>query len=311
MTNEVQRMLEIFLIEGEINMTQNLLLIDGFNLLSRGYFATAYGKTPDQLTKNHNGVYTNGLRIFFQKTFNLIKNHEITHLAVAWDVKREESKRRQKHSFYKGTRSDLPEPLIQQYEVCKNVLDRIGVQQVTVPTYEADDVIGTLSKKWSSNSMGKCFIYSNDKDLFQLLDENTSQLIANKKGDIVYTLQNFTEDYGIDSRRWVDVKALLGDKSDNIPGCPGIGEKSALPLIQQYGSLEQIFEQIEELDKKYNRYKKKLIEGKASAFLSQELSEIICDITELEEFVFDELELNISKENLVKELNELELKIKL
>src|SRR5690606_37459182 len=226
-------------------------------------------------------------------------------------VKREESKRRQKHSFYKGTRSDLPEPLIQQYEVCKNVLDRIGVQQVTVPTYEADDVIGTLSKKWSSNSMGKCFIYSNDKDLFQLLDENTSQLIANKKGDIVYSLQNFTEDYGIDSRQWVDVKALLGDKSDNIPGCPGIGEKSALPLIQQYGSLEQIFEQIEELDKKYNRYKKKLIEGKASAFLSQELSEIICDITELEEFVFDELELNISKENLVKELNELELKIKL
>ena len=159
--------------------------------------------------------------------------------------------------------------------------------------------------------MGKCFIYSNDKDLFQLLDENTSQLIANKKGDIVYTLQNFTEDYGIDSRQWVDVKALLGDKSDNIPGCPGIGEKSALPLIQQYGSLEQIFEQIEELDKKYNRYKKKLIEGKASAFLSQELSEIICDITELEEFVFDELELNISKDNLAKELNELELKIKL
>lgn len=86
MTNEVQRMLEIFLIEGEINMTQNLLLIDGFNLLSRGYFATAYGKTPDQLTKNHNGVYTNGLRIFFQKTFNLIKNHEITHLAVAWGL---------------------------------------------------------------------------------------------------------------------------------------------------------------------------------------------------------------------------------
>lgn len=289
---------------------QNLLLIDGFNLLSRGYFATAYGKTPEQLTKNSNGGYTNALRIFFQKILNLISEYDITHLAVAWDVKREESTRRLKHSFYKATRAELPEPLIQQYEVCKHTLESIGIPQVSVPSYEADDVIGTLSKKWCSQSIGKCFIYSNDKDLFQLLSENISQLIASKKGEIVYSIKNFTEEYGINSRQWIDVKALLGDKSDNIPGCPGIGEKSALPLVQQYGSLEQIFEQIEGLDEKYNRYKKKLIAGKDSAFLSKELSEIICDISELEEFVFDELQLNISEINLTHEFTELELKIK-
>lgn len=289
---------------------QNLLLIDGFNLLSRGYFATAYGKTPEQLTKNGNGVYTNALRVFFQKLFNLIEEHNVSHLGIAWDVKREELDRRSKYDFYKATRNELPQPLIQQYETLKEVLDNIGVKQLVMSPYEADDIIGTLSTKWSNETEGRCLIYSNDKDLLQLLNTQTSQIIAQKKGEIIYTLENFKEDYGIDSHQWIDVKALLGDKSDNIPGCPGIGEKSALPLIQQYGSLELIYEQIEELDGKYNRYKKKLIEGKTTAFLSKELSEIICDIAELREFSFNGLQLSISESNLANVLNELELKIK-
>jgi 5'-3' exonuclease len=291
-------------------MNNKLLLIDGFNLLSRGYFATAYGKTPDQLTRNSNGVYTNALRIFFQKLFNLITEHEITHVAVAWDVSKNETFRRQKHDFYKGTRNELPEPLIQQYHVCTSVLDKIGIKQISVPTFEADDVIGTLAKKWCSNSLGKCFIYSNDRDLFQLLSEDTSQIVASKKGESIYSLKDFMGEYGVTSNQWIDVKALLGDKSDNIPGCPGIGEKSALPLIQQYGSIETLFEKVEELDQKYNRYKKKLIEGKELALISKELSEIMCDIADLEELIFDELELNIMKEQLKEELNSLELKVR-
>ncbi|MGM9985815.1 MAG: flap endonuclease, partial [Bacillaceae bacterium] len=94
---------------------KNLLLIDGFNLLSRGYFATAYGKSEEQLFQTRDGRYTNALRVFFPKMLNLIKEHHITHLAVAWDVKREESDRRQKYDFYKATRNALPDPLIQQY----------------------------------------------------------------------------------------------------------------------------------------------------------------------------------------------------
>lgn len=284
-----------------------LLLIDGFNLLSRAFFATSYGRTDDQLS-NNNGVYTNALRVFFQKLFNLISEHNVTHLGIAWDVKREETQRRIKYDFYKGTRSELPEALIQQYETCRAFLESIGVKQIVIPPYEADDVLGTLAKRWSQ---GKCLIYSNDRDLFQLLSETTSQIIATKRGEIIYTLADFHNDYGITSKQWIDVKALLGDSSDNIPGCPGVGEKSALPLIQQYGSLERLYEQVEQLEPKFNRYKKKLIEGKGTAFISKELSEIICNIKELQELILDEFIVNISEKNLQAMLEELKINLKI
>jgi 5'-3' exonuclease len=284
-----------------------LLLIDGFNLLSRAFFATSYGRTDEQL-RNNNGVYTNALRVFFQKLFNLISEHNVTHLGIAWDVKREETQRRIKYDFYKSTRSELPEALIQQYETCCAFLESIGVKQIVIPPYEADDVLGTLAKRWSQ---GKCLIYSNDRDLFQLLSETTSQIIATKQGEFIYTLADFHNDYGITSKQWIDVKALLGDSSDNIPGCPGVGEKSALPLIQQYGSLERLYEQVEQLDPKFNRYKKKLIEGKGTAFISKELSEIICNIKELQELVLDEFTVNISEENLQAMLEELRINLKI
>ncbi|MFC3882206.1 5'-3' exonuclease H3TH domain-containing protein [Bacillus songklensis] len=290
---------------------QTLLLIDGFNLLSRGYFATSYGRTEEELQKNSKGVYTNALTIFFQKMLNLVNEYQVTHLAVAWDVKREETKRRIDYDFYKATRSELPAPLIQQYEICKNVLDNINIEQLITPPYEADDAIGTVSSKWSSETNGHCYIYSNDRDLFQLLNENVSQVIAGKKGDIVYTINHFREDYSIEPNKWVDVKALLGDKSDNIPGCPGIGEKSALPLIQHYGSLERVYDHVEELDKKFNRCKKKLVEGKETAFISKQLAQIICDIPSLKEINFDKLKLNVLNEKFLSELEDLELRIRM
>lgn len=289
---------------------QTLLLIDGFNLLSRGHFATSYGREDHQL-KNSQGIYTNALRVFFQKLVNLIAEYDVSHLAIAWDVKREELKRRMMFPDYKATRSELPSPLLEQYETCKTILDNIGIQQISIPAFEADDVIGSLSTKWNTHANGNCYIYSNDRDLFQLLNDNVSQIIASKKGEFVYSLTDFEAEYGITSRQWVDVKALLGDTSDNIPGCPGVGEKSALPLIQQYGSIESIYEQIEELDKKFNRYKKKLIEGKDYTFISKQLSEIICDLEELEDILFEELELSLNHDQLTEQFMELELKIKL
>ncbi|MGE7024463.1 5'-3' exonuclease [Solibacillus cecembensis] len=292
-------------------INDKLLLIDGFNLLSRGYFATAYGKTPEQLTKNQNGQYTNALRVFLQKLFNLTKEHNISHLVVAWDVKREELSRRKEYEFYKAQRNELPSPLIQQYETLTVFLNNIGVSQLTVSPYEADDIIGTLANHWNNESIGNCFIYSNDKDLFQLLSPQTSQITSQKKTEIIYTLDLFKEEFNIDSNQWVDVKALLGDTSDNIPGCPGIGEKSALPLIQQYGSLEGIYNNIENLDTRFNRYKKKLIEGETKALLSKELSTIICDIEELQKTDFNNFRINISNKILYEELNNLELRIKI
>lgn len=290
---------------------QTLLLIDGFNLLSRGYFATAYGKNEADLTRNSRGYFTNALRVFFQKTINLVSEHNVTHLAVAWDVKRNETLRSQKYDFYKASRGELPDPLIQQYEVSTLILDQIGISQMSIPSYEADDIIGTLSKKWASHASGHCLIYSNDKDLYQLLHENVSQIIAAKNGENVYTLTNFMDDHSIHSNQWVDVKALIGDKSDNIPGCPGVGDKSALPLIQEYGSLEEVYEKIDVLDRRFNRIKKRLIEGKETAYMSKELSEIICDITSLEDFTFDNIKIELSKENMIDVFKEHELNIKI
>ena len=289
---------------------QTLLLIDGFNLLSRGYFATAYNKSEEQLSKTSKGLYTNALRVFFQKMFNLIEGHDVSHLAIAWDVKREETSRRVKYDFYKASRNELPTPLIQQYETLTEILDKMGINQLVVPPHEADDVIGSLSTKWTSETEDNCLIYSNDKDLLQLLNKQTSQIIAQKRQETVYTIDHFQEEYGIDSSQWIDVKALLGDASDNIPGCPGVGAKSALPLIQQYVNVEQLFEQLDGLDPKFNRYKKKLIEGKESVYISKELATIERGIPVFDTFDLNDLKLAIEHEHVVDAMKELELRIK-
>jgi len=287
-----------------------LLLIDGFNLLSRGYFATSYGRSDDQLSKTKNGVFINALRVFLPKLFSLIREHEITHVAITWDVKREETDRRNKYDFYKATRGELPTPLIEQFFTLKTVLEEIGIAQLEMAPYEADDLMGTLSNNWSNTIKNKCFIYSNDRDLLQLINKHTSQIIAQKTGEIIYSLEHFNNDYGIHPKQWVDVKALLGDTSDNIPGCPGVGEKSAIPLIQQYRTVEALFENLENLDPKFNRYKKKLIAGKESTFISKELSAIMTNISHFEEYTFEELELNINEEKLKMKLQELEIRMK-
>lgn len=295
---------------GDLMEKEKLLLVDGFNLLSRGYFATAYNKSEEELTKTSDGIYTNALRVFFQKLFNLIDQHGISHLAIAWDVKREETSRRVKYDFYKASRNALPEPLIEQYETLTRVLDTIGITQLVVPPYEADDVIGTLSTKWSNDTDNHCLIYSNDKDLLQLLDKQTTQIIAQKRQETLYTIDHFQTEYGIDSSQWIDVKALLGDASDNIPGCPGVGAKSALPLIQQYLNVEQLFEQLDGLDPKFNRYKKKLAEGKDSVFISKELATIERDITLFDTFDFNELKLKVEHHLVEEAMKGLELRIK-
>ncbi|MEE6132748.1 5'-3' exonuclease [Priestia sp. GS2] len=260
-------------------MSEKLLLIDGFNLLSRCYFATSYGREEADLPRNSKGLFTNAVRVVVQKMNNLIKQYEPTHVVVAWDVKRNETKRKQAYSFYKETRNELPASLIQQYETLRAFFEAVGIPQLSVELYEADDVIGAFSLKWTKEKQSQAYIYSNDRDLFQLLNEHVSQIVAKPKiGDVVYTAMDFTTDYGISPSQWVDVKALLGDKSDNIPGVPGVGEKAALPLIQQYGSIEGIYAQVEDLDATFNRYKKKLKSGQELAELSLELVKIDTDI---------------------------------
>jgi len=293
-------------------LSEKLLLIDGFNLLSRCYFATSYGREEADLPCNSKGLFTNALRVVVQKMNNLIKQYEPTHVVVAWDVKRNETKRKQAYSFYKETRNDLPASLIQQYETLRAFFEAVGIPQLSVELYEADDVIGAFSLKWTKEKQSPAYIYSNDRDLFQLLNEHVSQIVAKPKiGDVVYTAMDFTTDYGISPSQWVDVKALLGDKSDNIPGVPGVGEKAALPLIQQYGSIEGIYAQVEDLDATFNRYKKKLKSGQELAELSLDLVKIDTDIEVVNqiEWITVKFERNLALWE--EELTQLELNIML
>ncbi|WP_280770974.1 5'-3' exonuclease [Salipaludibacillus daqingensis] len=289
---------------------QTLLLIDGFNLLSRGYFATAYGKSDEQLSKNEKGQYINATRVFFQKLFQLTRNYDVTHISVAWDGKREDTTRNQNYSFYKAQRNDLPKPLIEQYHLTVELLDKLDVHQIAVPGFEADDIIGAFSTSWHENETGQTYIYSNDRDLFQLLNATTSQVLSKKKQEIVYSSDSFQKEFDIHPSQWVDVKALLGDSSDNIPGCPGVGEKSALPLIRQYGNLKQVFKNIEELDPAFNRYKKKLREGEESTWISRELSEIITDIDEVSATDTNALKISWEEEFVLREMNENGIRVK-
>ncbi|TYR80870.1 5'-3' exonuclease [Priestia megaterium] len=271
-------------------MNDTLLLIDGFNLLSRCYFATSYGRDEATLSRNSKGLFTNALRVTIQKMYTLIQQYEPTHIVVAWDVKRDETKRKNTYALYKDTRADLPMPLIEQYETLKVFFEQVGVAQLSLSSYEADDLIGAFSSRWSMEKKSPAYIYSNDRDLLQLLNEHVSQIIAKKQiGDIVYTAADFEKEYRIDPSQWIDVKALLGDKSDNIPGVPGVGEKAALPLIQQYGSIEEIYAQIEQLDSTFKRYKKKLIDGQELGMLSRELVVIDKDIEAINQTRWDDV----------------------
>lgn len=290
---------------------EKLLVIDGFNLLSRGYFATSYGRDEDQLSRNSSGLYTNGLRVFFQKLFNLIEDYESSHLVIAWDVKREETDRRQKYDFYKDNRTDLPAPLIQQYETLTIALDELGISQLTLPPHEADDIIGSVTRKWSNEMKKDCIIHSNDKDFHQVLNQHTSQVFVQKKEERLYTIDHFREEYGIEPEQWIDVKSLLGDASDNVPGVKGVGQKSALPLIQMYQSVENIYQLLPDLDPKFNRYIKKLIEGEDSARISKELVTINCEIEFFDTFELTNLAYQPDNDLIREVLGQLELRIRL
>lgn len=275
---------------------QRLLLIDGFNLLSRGYFATSYNKEPEELPINGEGRFTNAVNIFMTKLFQLIREQNLDSVHVSWDGKRNEGLRNQEYDFYKAQRTDLPEPLIDQYHFLTEILSDLQVPQSSAPGYEADDIMGTLAKRWGNERNGDVILYSNDRDLFQLIDERISQRVAKKKQEVVYDLNLFREEFDLLPSQWVDVKALLGDSSDNIPGCPGVGEKSAYPLIRHYQSLAGVYKALEadELDPAFKRYRKKLIEGEELARISYKLATIETQVPDINQMDLDTLNIGFS-----------------
>ena len=248
---------------------EKAILVDGNNLLFRSYYATAY---TGNFMRNSEGFPTNGLFGFVNMINKIISEEKPTYIAVAFDVGK--TFRHEKYSEYKGGRDETPDDLKKQFPVAKKILEAMGIKYLECPGYEADDIIGTLAKMVDIDDDFIATIISSDKDLLQLISNDVEVKLLKQKDFIRMNHDTFVETYGIEPIRMVDLKGLMGDSSDNIPGVKGIGEKTALKLLQKYVSVEGVYEHIDEIS---GAVKNKLVDGKDSAFASKEIATIYKD----------------------------------
>ncbi len=214
-----------------------LLAIDGNSILNRAFYGI-------KLLSNKKGVFTNaifGFMNIYMKNFDDVRPDAV---AVAFDLK-VPTFRHKAVDYYKANRKGMPDELAQQLPLIKELLGLLGITVVECEGYEADDVLGTLSKL-CSDSGNECYVLTGDRDSLQLIDDKVTVLLATNKETIHYTPDRFREDYGFEPIRLIDLKALMGDSSDNIKGVAGIGEKTAKSLIQEFGTLEGVYAGYEE-----------------------------------------------------------------
>ena len=251
-------------------MVKKLILVDGNNLMFRSYYATAY---TGNMMKNSKGVPTNALFGFVSMINKIISEEQPTYMAVAFDIGK--NFRKEEYDFYKEGRIDTPEELKIQMPIARDILDKMGIKHFELAPYEADDIVGTIVKMTEEDKDFASLIVSSDKDLLQLISDETEVKLLKQSGFIRYNYESFVADYGIEPIRMIDLKALMGDSSDNIPGVKGIGEKTALKLLQEYGSLENLYLNI---DKISGKTKEKLVIDKEMAFISKKIATIYRDV---------------------------------
>lgn len=248
---------------------KKLILIDGNSILNRAF----YGIMSTNMLKTPDGTYTNAVYGFLSILFKIEEDLKPDYIAVAFDLKAP-TKRHILYDKYKANRKGMPNELASQMPIIKEILLAMNITIVEKAGYEADDIIGTLSKTGEKNNLDVT-ILSGDRDNFQLVSDNITVRIPRtklKKTEIEdFTVQKVFETYGITPIELIQVKGLMGDASDNIPGVPGIGEKTALELIKKYHSIDELYNNIEELT---GKTKEKLIENKELAYLSKELGTI-------------------------------------
>jgi len=251
---------------------KKLLLIDASNLLFRSYYATAY---TGNLMQNKDGLYTNGIYGFAYAMKKLL-SLEFTHVLVALDPKGK-THRHIEYPEYKGTRKETPNELIMQFPLMEEYLEALGVYFYQKELYEADDIIGYAATHFK-DKFNEITIYSNDHDLMQLLDENINQIVSRKglKEIEVFTPEHLKEKMGITPKQITDYKGLVGDSSDNIPGIPGIGPKTAAKLLEKYQNLENLYEHTSELK---GKLKERIEENREIAFFSKKLATIVTDFS--------------------------------
>ena len=246
-----------------------LLLVDGNSIMNRAFYGT-----QDSFMKNSDGQFTGALYGFLNMFHKFSTEQQPTHIAVAFDLKAP-TFRHKMYDGYKAGRKGMPPELASQMPLIKEILDKMGITRLELEGYEADDIIGTYAARAEQEGM-ECRILTGDRDSFQLITDKVYVILpSTRQGgttDVLYSPQEIQNKYGVAPGKMLEVKALMGDASDNIPGVPGVGEKTALGLIQEYRTLDGLYENLERVTKP--ALHKKLEEFKEQAYMSRDLAEI-------------------------------------
>ena len=277
---------------------KKIILVDGNNLLFRSYYATAY---TGNVMKNSKGFPTNGLYGFINMMNKIIREEKPNYILVAFD--KGKTFRHDKYDVYKAGRQAMPDELRVQFPVAKEILGAMGIKYFEIDNYEADDIIGTMSKIVDEEDEFIATIVSSDKDLLQLISDEVTVKLLKSNDHIMMTPEVFRETYKCDPIKMIDLKALMGDSSDNIPGVKGIGEKTAINLIEKFGSLKNLYDNIDQVT---GKTKDKLLEDKDNAFMSYDIATIYREVPI--PFTLDDCKYEgINREELFKQLEELEM----
>ena len=249
---------------------KKVILVDGNNLLFRSYYATAY-RGP--ILRNSKGFPTNGLYGFINMLNKIISEENPSYMMIAFD--KGKTFRHEKYDGYKDGRRETPDELKMQFPVAKELAKAMGIPCFEIDNYEADDIIGTFAKEVDRRDDFISTIISSDKDLLQLISSDNEVKLLKTNDYIRLNEKTFFDTYGFTPEKMIDLKGLMGDSSDNIPGVKGIGEKTAIKLIQDYGTIENLYDHIDEVK---GKTKDKLLEGKDSALFSKEIATIYKDV---------------------------------
>ncbi len=265
-------------------MNKKLVLIDGNSIAYRAFFALP-------LLNNDKGIHTNAVYGFTMMLLRILEDEKPSHIMVAFDAGKT-TFRHKTFSEYKGGRQKTPPELSEQFPFIREVLDAYRIKRYELENYEADDIIGTLSKKAEEDGY-EVKVISGDKDLTQLSSDKTTVAITKKGITEIeeYTPEHIKEKYGLTPKQIIDMKGLMGDTSDNIPGVPGVGEKTAIKLLAEFETLEKLLESIDQVSGK--KLKEKLEEFKDQAVMSKELATITREApvtVQLDEFEYDEFD---------------------
>lgn len=277
---------------------EKLIVIDGNSLANRAFYAIP-------ILSNSKGVITNAVYGFTNMLMRLLRQEQPDYVAVAFDVSRKVF-RHEQYADYKAQRKGMPEELRGQMDLIKEILRAMNIAIYELSGYEGDDVIGTMVR-WAEQREISSIIVTGDKDSLQLISEHTSVYLTKKGISELgrYDYAAFTEEYGLVPDQIRDLKGLMGDASDNIPGVPGVGEKTALKLLHQYGTVEELYQHLEDFAGK--KLGEKLQENQDKAFLSKELATIYCQVPlEFDQAVMARREFD--REKLIALYQELELR---